>query len=104
MADIHIRREHTLGLAKARELATQWIDGASKKMGLSCQHEPGEQQDVIKFERAGVDGRMVVTGDAFELTAKLGLMMKPLKSMIEGEIDKNLQKLLERGAGTPPAA
>ncbi|WP_374593952.1 polyhydroxyalkanoic acid system family protein [Aquabacterium sp.] len=98
MADIHIRREHTLGLDKARELATQWIDGASKKMGLTCQHQPGDQQDLIKFERSGVEGQMVVSANAFELTAKLGMMMKPLKGMIEGEIDKNLQKLLERGA------
>lgn len=103
MSDIHIRREHTLGLDKARELATYWIDGASKKMGLTCKHEPGEQQDVIKFERSGVEGQMVVTADAFELTAKLGLMMRALKPMIEGEIDKNLQKLLERGAGKPSA-
>lgn len=103
MSDIHIRREHTLGLAKARELATQWIDGASKKMGLTCQHVPGDQQDVIKFERSGVEGQMLVSGDAFELTAKLGLMMKALKPMIEGEIDKNLQKLLERGAGSSKA-
>lgn len=103
MSDIHIRREHTLGLDKARELATYWIEGASKKMGLTCKHEPGAQQDVIKFERSGVEGQMVVTADAFELTAKLGLMMKALKPMIEGEIDKNLQKLLERGAGKPTA-
>jgi putative polyhydroxyalkanoate system protein len=103
MSDIHIRREHTLGLDKARELATYWIEGASKKMGLTCKHEAGAQQDVIKFERSGVEGQMVVTADAFELTAKLGLMMKALKPMIEGEIDKNLQKLLERGAGKPAA-
>lgn len=99
MADIHINRPHSLGLATARELANKWIAGASQKMGLTCSLVTGETEDQIKFERSGVSGVMKVRADAFELEAKLGLMMKAVKPMIEAEIDKNLSRLLEKAGG-----
>lgn len=99
MADIHINRPHSLGLATARELANKWIEGASQKMGLTCSMVTGESEDQIKFERSGVSGVMKVRGDAFELEAKLGLMMKAVKPMIEAEIDKNLSRLLAKAGG-----
>ena len=99
MADISINRPHTLGLATARELANKWMEGAAQKMGLTCSLEPGEAEDQIKFERSGVNGVMKVRADAFELEAKLGLMMKPMKSMIESEIEKNINRMVEKASG-----
>ncbi len=99
MADINISRPHSLGLPAARELANKWMEGAAQKMGLTCSLVSGETEDQIKFERSGVTGVMKVRGDALELEAKLGLMMKALKPMIEAEIDKNLTRLLEKAGG-----
>ena len=99
MSDIHINRPHSLGLATARELANKWMEGAAQKMGLTCSLVAGETEDQIKFEGWGVTGVMKGRGDAFELEAKLGLMMKAVKPMIEAEIDKNLSRLLEKAGG-----
>ncbi len=96
MADININRPHNLGLATARELANKWMEGAAQKMGLTCTLVPGETEDQIQFERSGVTGVMKVRGDALELEAKLGMMMKAVKPMIEAEIEKNLTRLLEK--------
>eukprot|EP00914_Ancora_sagittata_P003316 GHVO01006884.1.p1 GENE.GHVO01006884.1~~GHVO01006884.1.p1 ORF type:complete len:102 (+),score=19.26 GHVO01006884.1:74-379(+) len=99
MSDIHINRPHSLGLSTARELANKWMEGAAQKIGLTCSLVAGETEDQIKFEHSGVTGVMKVRGDAFELEAKLGLMMKAVKPMIEAEIDKNLSRLLEKAGG-----
>ena len=96
MAYININRPHNLGLATARELANKWMEGAAQKMGLTCTLVPGETEDQIQFERSGVTGVMKVRGDALELEAKLGMMMKAVKPMIEAEIEKNLSRLLEK--------
>lgn len=102
MSDIHVKHDHALGLPRARELATDWINGASKKLGLTCRHEPGDTTDTIHFERPGLTGTMHVSGEAFELRAKLGLMFAAMKPFVESEIDRNLQALLAKGGG--PAA
>lgn len=96
MADINIRRPHELGLDKARELANQWIEDASKKLSLTCKLEPGAQEDKIHFERSGIKGVMRVTAQAFELEAKLGMMLAAFKPMVEAEIEKNLNHVLAR--------
>jgi putative polyhydroxyalkanoate system protein len=97
MADIHIRRTHEFGLDKARELANQWIEDASKKLSLTCKLEPGEQEDKIHFERSGIKGVMRVNAEAFELEAKLGMMLAAFKPMVEAEIEKNLSHVLSKG-------
>ncbi|MDE2400128.1 MAG: polyhydroxyalkanoic acid system family protein [Burkholderiales bacterium] len=104
MADIKIERAHALGLEKARLLAQEWMDDAAKKLGLTCKLKPGETQDVIKFERMGVTGKMTVSPDAFKLEARLGMMMAAFKPMVEAEIDKNLSHILARAEGGAPSA
>jgi putative polyhydroxyalkanoate system protein len=99
MSDVQFQQAHNLGLPKARELAKQWAEGASSKMGLTCKHEEGADQDVITFERMGVNGTMTVTGTSFDLSVKLGMMMKAFKPMIEAEISKNLGRIIERASG-----
>lgn len=99
MSDIKFQHSHSLGLAKARELATEWVDDAAKKMGLVCQYEQGETQDTITFERMGVTGIMLVTADNFDLTVKLGMMMAAFKPMVEAEVSRNLTRMIERVSG-----
>ena len=36
MADIHIVREHSLGLEQARKLAFRWAEVAEKKLEMDC--------------------------------------------------------------------
>ena len=94
MADIHIVREHTLGLAQARKLAFRWAEVAEQKLEMECTYEEGKTSDTVRFERPGANGTLKVTKDHFTLNAKLGLLLGMFKGRIESEIVKNLDALL----------
>lgn len=100
MSDVQFQQAHNLGLPKARELAQRWADGAAAKMGLTCKHQEGADKDVIEFERSGVNGTMTVTANSFDVSIKLGLMMKAFKPMIEAEITKNVSRMVEKASGS----
>jgi len=103
MADIHIHRTHRLGLAKARKTAWQWAEAAEAKFGMECTVIEGKTSDVVEFTRAGVDGRLVVDADSFDLTARLGLLLGAFRSRIEAEIEENVDAVLARAAATQKA-
>lgn len=94
MADIHIVREHALGLAEARKLAFRWAEVAEKKLEMDCTYAAGRTSDVVSFKRPGAQGELKVTKDRFELDARLGLLLGVFKHRIESEIVKNLDQLL----------
>jgi len=98
MAEIHIQRKHTLGLAKARDIAFKWAEDVEDKLDMSCTYEEGKAEDCLSFSRSGVNGTLVVTKDGFELKAKLGFLMGAFKEKIEAEISKNLDALLSKPA------
>ena len=100
MPDIHILRDHTLGLREARKLALRWVELAQEKLEMTCVYEEGETCDLVAFSRSGVKGELKVTGEAFELDARLGLLLGVFKERIETEIARNLDELL---AQKPPA-
>ncbi len=104
MADIHIHRRHALGLAKARKTAWKWAETVEEKFGMECTVIEGKDSDVVEFTRTGVDGRLVVTGDAFELDASLGFLLGAFRGRIETEIEGYLDALLVSAAAHKPAA
>jgi len=104
MADIHIHRSHGLGLAKARKTAWKWAETVEEKFGMECTVIEGEDSDVVEFTRAGVDGRLLVTANAFELNARLGLLLGAFRGKIETEIEGYLDALLASGAKKAAAA
>lgn len=94
MPDLHILRDHSLGLDRARAVALQWTQEAEATMGLQCRTVPGDGEDTIEFRRTGVSGTLRVAADAFELNAKLGFLLSAFATSIEAEISKNLDGLL----------
>ena len=98
MPDIHIHRDHKLGLAKARKLAWQWAEHVEEKFDLECTVLEGDYSDTVQFERAGVSGELVVAADHFDLQAKLGFLLGAFAKTIEAEIEKELDKLLSAQA------
>ncbi len=94
MADLHIVREHTLGLAKARKIAFKWAEQVETEFGMDCSYAEGKTGDEVGFVRSGVKGTLVVTKDRFELRAHLGFLVGAFKHKIEAEIVKNLDDLL----------
>ena len=102
MADIHIKRQHGMGLAQARKTAFKWAEQAEQKFDMACVYKEGEALDEVSFKRSGVTGTLTVSEDTFELHAKLGFLLGAFKDKIEGEIVKNLDALIANGA--PSAA
>ena len=102
MPDIRIHRDHTLGLTKARKIAWQWAEEVESKFDMECTVIEGETSDTVEFTRSGCNGRLIVTGDHFDLEAKLGFLLGAFSKTIEAEIEKNLDSLLA-GAGKAAA-
>lgn len=106
MANLHIRREHALSLAAARKIARTWAEEVEAEFGMQCSYAEGAKEDRVSFTRSGVNGTLVVTGDHFDLDAKLGFLLGAFKGKIEAEIVKNLDDLLapKAAAKKPKAA
>jgi len=107
MPDLRIHREHDLGLEKARKIAWKWAEDAEKKFDMECTVIEGEYSDTVEFTRTGVNGRLVVAADHFDLEARLGFLLGAFSKTIEGEIQKTLDDLLAKGgagAGAKKAA
>lgn len=104
MADIHIDREHRLGLHAARQIAFKWAEQAEAEFGMQCTYEEGTTSDLVSFRRTGVHGTLSVTEDGFTLAARLGFLLGAFKEKIESEIVKNLDALIARKAPAHKAA
>ena len=107
MADIHIHRDHQLGLPKARKVALQWAEQVEAEFDMDCTILEGETSDTVEFTRSGVKGTLIVAADHFQLDARLGFLLGAFSRKIEQEIEKNLDALLAKSAaaaGRKPAA
>jgi putative polyhydroxyalkanoate system protein len=98
--DIRIRRDHDLGLPRAREVAWLWAEQAEQQLGMECAVVEGDTSDTVEFQRSGCQGRLIVAADHFDLDAKLGFLLGAFSATIESEIRKNLDALLAQGGRT----
>jgi len=96
--DIHIRRDHQLGLSHARKVARLWAKQARDKFDMTCVVSEDNTGDTVEFTRSGVKGHLVVAADHFELRARLGFLLGAFSKTIEGEIEKTLDELLQASA------
>ncbi|MEO6743226.1 MAG: polyhydroxyalkanoic acid system family protein [Caldimonas sp.] len=101
MADIRIQRAHKLGLPKARKIAWQWAEDVEKRFAMACTVIEGKDSDTVEFTRPGVDGRLLVAADRFDLEARLGFLLGAFSKRIEAEIEQNLDALLAASAKAP---
>jgi len=104
LADIHIVREHALGLSKARKIAYKWAEQVEAEFGMTCTYTEGKTGDDVSFTRSGVKGSLLVTKEHFELRAQLGFLVGAFKHTIEAEIVKHLDALLAPKASDTHAA
>lgn len=88
MPRIDIRRPHQLSVAEARAAVDQVVTRMREKFGVSAQW----QGDTLGFSRPGVSGSITVERDAIQVKADLGLMLAPLKGMLEQEIRRKLDE------------
>jgi putative polyhydroxyalkanoate system protein len=101
--DIRIRRDHQLGLKKARAVALKWAEQVEQQFDMECTIVEGDDGDTVEFQRSGVNGQLTVAADHFDLHAKLGFLLGAFSKTIETEIQKNLDSLLGAGAAAKKA-
>ena len=94
MSDIHIERNHALGLAAARAVARQWMRKVEQDYGIECSYEEGDTRDIGQFTRAGIDGTVEVSGSRITLNATLGFMFASFSEQIEQRLLQNLDESL----------
>ena len=89
MADIHIKRAYGTTLAKAKKAALTIATQLEKKFEL----ETDWDGNCCTFERAGVDGELVVDKTNIDIEITLGFLFKPFKGKIQAAIEENLNTL-----------
>ena len=88
MPKIDIRRPHNLPLDQARTV----VDKVAARMREKFDMQSRWQGDTLRFSRSGVNGTIAVAPDAIHVNAELGLMLSPLKGMVEQEIRRKLDE------------
>lgn len=88
MPSIDIRRPHQLPIPEARAVVDKVAARMQEKFGMVGQW----QGDTLNFSRSGVTGSIAVGHDVIEVKAELGMMLSPLKGMVEQEIRRKLDE------------
>ena len=88
MSTIDIHAHHTLSHEEALQAADELSCDLSEKFGINY----GWEDEVIHFERPGVNGQILVQDSELRIQANLGLMLMMLKGPIEQEIFRYLKE------------
>lgn len=88
MPKIAIHRPHQLSLTEARAVVDQVALRMREKFGMHGQW----QGDTLSFSRPGVSGTIAVASDAIQVNVELGMMLAPLKGLVEQEIRRKLDE------------
>jgi putative polyhydroxyalkanoate system protein len=90
MAHIDMKRSHTLGKDGAKKVAEELAEDLKSKIDAKY-HWDG---DDLKFERSGAKGLIHVTDGEVQVQVELGLMLRPMRGMIEGKIKSYMDEKL----------
>ena len=90
MPSIDLRQPHQLPLAEARAR----VDRVAARMHEKFDMDSRWEGDTLRFSRSGVKGSITVAASEVTVHAELGLMLSPLKGMVEDEIRRKLAEHL----------
>lgn len=95
MANIDIRRSHTLGKEVAKQKAESLAKGMETKLGIRWRWEG----DKIKFDAPsgaakGATGNVGVTDSEVRVEIDLPFLLRAVKGTIEGRVNDELNKLM----------
>ena len=88
MSTIELKRDHALGLKKARVAAQRVADEMEREFGMTSEWDG----NVLRFSRSGVQGELAVTKDEVRLDARLGLLLSAFKPKIEEHVNENFDR------------
>ena len=84
MADIRVEKAHGIGKAAALAAALR----VAERMKEKAQVNYRVVGDVIEFERTGAKGRLMVEPERVIAEVTLGLLLKPMRGLVESKIDE----------------
>lgn len=88
MPSIDIQRTHNLPLPEARAVVEKVAARMHEKFDITGRWDG----DTLHFTRPGVNGRIAVGSDTVRVHAELGMLLSPLKGMVEQEIRRKLDE------------
>lgn len=89
MSNINIKRQHSAGIEQARAAAIEVAEKISEDYGIEYYWEG----QCLHFSRPGVDGRIDISDEHIEVSAKLGILVALFRDSIEAEITRKLDLL-----------
>ena len=89
MSAIKIRRAHTLTPKRARAAAEE----ISARLGEAFDLQFEWEGEVLRFQRSGVDGQLILGHREVTIDAQLGFLLVMLKPKIEQSIHDNLDRI-----------
>jgi len=90
MANIHIERQHTLGL----ETAKTQMETVAQNLKRDLQADYHWKGNTLVFKRTGASGAIDVSEGNVVVDVKLGMALGLMKGKIEDGINRNLDKML----------
>lgn len=90
MADIQIKRKHALD----REQAKAKVEAIARDLKTKLGAEYHWEGDCLCFQRSGASGVIDVKNEVVEVNVKLGMFLKPMKSVIENSINNGFDAAL----------
>jgi putative polyhydroxyalkanoate system protein len=96
MSDIRIRRAHALTPKHARAAAEEM----SARLGEAFDMQFAWEGEVLRFQRAGVDGQLTLGRKEVMIDAQLGFLLAMMKPKIEQSIHENLDKIFGEATKT----
>ncbi len=90
MANIKIRRQHKLG----RDVARKKVDEIAASLQDKLKAKWSWSGDSLSFQRSGASGSVDVGDDYVEFNVKLGMLLTPMKGVIEDAIQQKVDKAL----------
>jgi putative polyhydroxyalkanoate system protein len=91
MPDIRVERAHNIGKEAALAAALRVAERIKEKAQVNYR----VVADAIEFERAGAKGKIMVSPDRIVAEVTLGLLMKPMRGLIESKIDEYFTRYLQ---------
>lgn len=88
MPNIDIRRRHNRKPEDARAAVDRIAAHIAEKFEVDC----AWTGDVLEFSRAGVDGHIALEKNEIHVYANLGFLLSMLKTPIEAEIQRYLDR------------
>ena len=96
MANIQIKRKHNLDRSEARVKVEEFAEALQHKLGATYRWDG----DRLRFERTGASGYIDVSREGeVEVDVQLGLVLRPMKGMLESSINAGFDTVLADASG-----